>query len=169
MRLGSALFLLAAVLPGSAQAPRPIVSPEVHADRSVTFRLRAPNAEKVFLRLEGAKSLPMQKNDDGIWNATIGPVEPDYYGYSFIVDGVNLSDPSNSAIEHNLWRPLSEVHVPGPSLLPWEVKDVPHGTFIIISIDRALWVTTGISTCILHPVTIRARGSCTRFYTCCTV
>jgi enterochelin esterase-like enzyme len=127
MRLGSALFLLAAVLPGSAQAPRPIVSPEVHADRSVTFRLRAPNAEKVFLRLEGAKSLPMQKNDDGIWNATIEPVEPDYYGYSFIVDGVNLSDPSNSAIEHNLWRPLSEVHVPGPSPLPWEVNDVPHG------------------------------------------
>jgi len=119
---------VAAVLPGYAQAPRGIVSPEVHVDRRVTFRFRAPNAEKVFLRLEGAKSLPMQKNDDGIWNATIEPVEPDYYGYSFIVDGVNLSDPSNSAIEHNLWRPLSEVHVPGPSLLPWEVKDVPHGT-----------------------------------------
>ena len=98
MRLGSALFLVAAGLPGFGQAPRPIVSPEVHADRSVTFRFRAPNAEKVFLRLEGAKSLLMQKNDDGIWNVTIEPVEPDYYGYSFIVDGVNLSDPSTSAI-----------------------------------------------------------------------
>jgi enterochelin esterase family protein len=128
MRLGSALFLVAAGLPGFGQAPRPIVSPEVHADRSVTFRFRAPNAEKVFLRLEGAKSLLMQKNDDGIWNVTIEPVEPDYYGYSFIVDGVNLSDPSTSAIEHNLWRPLSEVHVRGPFSLPWEVSNVPHGT-----------------------------------------
>lgn len=128
MRLRFALFLMAVGLPGSAQEPRPIVSPEVHADRSVTFRFRAPNAEKVFLRLEGAKSLPMQKGDDGIWTFTIEPVEPDYYGYSFIVDGVSLSDPSNSAIEHNLWRPLSEVHVPGPSSLPWEVNNVPHGT-----------------------------------------
>ena len=128
MRLGSALFLVAAGLPGFGQAPRPIMSPEAHADHSVTFRFRAPNAEKVFLRLEGAKSLPMQKNDDGIWNVTIEPVEPDYYGYSFIVDGVNLSDPSTSAIEHNLWRPLSEVHVRGPFSLQWEVSNVPHGT-----------------------------------------
>jgi len=128
MRIRIALFVIAAGFPGAAQPLQRVVSPEVHADRRVTFRFRGPNAEKVLLRLEGAKSLPMQKNDDGIWNVTIEPVEPDYYGYSFIADGVNLSDPSNSAIERNLWRPLSEVHVPGPSLMPWEVSNVPRGT-----------------------------------------
>ena len=125
MKQTSLLFLTAA-LPLLAQ-PQPIQSPEVHADRSVTFRFRAPNAKEVSLNLEGAKSMPMQKDEQGVWTATSGPLEPDYYGYSFSVDGVGLHDPSNPEIKPNFLYVSSEVHVPGPSTLPWEVNDIPHG------------------------------------------
>ena len=123
----TSLLFLAAALPVLAQ-PQPIQSPEVHPDRSVTFRLRAPNAKEVSLSLEGAKSMPMQKDEQGVWSATSGPLEPDYYGYSFSVDGVGLHDPSNPEIKPNFLYVSSEVHVPGPASLPWELNDVPHGT-----------------------------------------
>jgi enterochelin esterase family protein len=106
------------------QTPPPVVSPEVHSDRRITFRLRAPNAKEVSLAFEGAKPLPMQKDLEGVWSVTTDPVEPDFYGYAFVTDGVSLIDPSNP----NLLNTESVVHVPGPVSLPWEINDIPHGT-----------------------------------------
>jgi len=122
-----ALFLITACISVLAQRPQPIVSPEVHPDHSVTFRFRAPNAKEVVLDMEGGKKMPMQKDEQGVWSVTTDPLEPDYYGYSFVADGVALLDPSNSEIVPNLLDPASEVHVPGPLSLPWEVNNVPHG------------------------------------------
>ena len=107
--------------------PAPVVSPEVHADNSVTFRLRAPNAVEVKLGLEGADLVPMQKDDQGMWSVTTLPLAPDYYGYEFAVDGVRMLDPSNYLLIPNLLTPANAVHVPGPLSLPWELNDVPHG------------------------------------------
>lgn len=107
-------------------APR-VVSPEVRPDNRVTFRLRAPNAKEVMLELEGAKPAPMQKDERGIWTVTTGPLQPDFYGYSFVVDGVDLLDPANPVRIPNFLYNSSEVHVPGPTSLPWERNDVPHG------------------------------------------
>ena len=104
-----------------------LVSPEVSADQHVTFRFRDPNAHDVLLALEGSKPVPMQKDAQGVWSITIGPLGPDFYGYSLIADGVPLVDPSNWMMKPNLLFKQSEVHVPGPSSLPWEVNDVPHG------------------------------------------
>jgi enterochelin esterase-like enzyme len=112
-------------LPWEARAQR---SPEVQSDLRVTFRFRAPNAHEVFLAREGAARLPMQKDEQGVWSVTTEPLEPDLYGYSFVVDGVGLMDPGNPLIKPNLLGPQSVVHVPGPSTLPWEVNSVPHGT-----------------------------------------
>ncbi|HEV2961609.1 MAG TPA: alpha/beta hydrolase-fold protein [Candidatus Angelobacter sp.] len=110
------------------QPPGPIVSPEVHPDSSVTFRFRDPNAKSVVLRLEGqSKSIAMEKDDQGVWSTTTSPLSPDYYGYSFVADGVGLIDPSNWLIKPNFLSPQSAVHVVGPASLPWEVNDVPHG------------------------------------------
>jgi enterochelin esterase-like enzyme len=112
-----------------AQAPPlPVQSPEVQADRRITFRVRAPNANEVALAREGAERLPMRKGDDGIWTVTTDSLEPDLYGYAFVIDGVSLIDPSNSVIKPNLLNLQSVVHVPGPPSLPWEINDVPHGT-----------------------------------------
>src|SRR5208282_143334 len=109
------------------QPPAPLVSPEVHSDGSVTFRFRAPNAVDVKLAREGAEPVPMHKDEQGIWTATTEPLTPDYYGYSFVADGVRLIDPANPLLKPNLLATQNAVYVPGPLSLPWEVNDVPHG------------------------------------------
>src|SRR5712692_5434722 len=126
-RIAFLLVLVAVAAWAQPQAPA-ILSPEVHPDSSVTFRFRAPNAKEVMLSLEGAKPVPMQKDDQGVWNVTTDPLTPDFYGYSFVADGVNLIDPSNSLLKPNLIHTESQVHVPGPASLSWEINDVPHGT-----------------------------------------
>ncbi|MGH9510985.1 MAG: esterase [Terriglobales bacterium] len=107
--------------------PAAVVSPEVGADNHVTFRFFAPNDHEVLLALEGSKPAPMQKDDQGIWSITLGPLDPDFYGYSFIADGVGMMDPSNWMMKPNFLYRASEVHVPGPSSLPWEMNNIPHG------------------------------------------
>jgi enterochelin esterase-like enzyme len=121
------LAVLAAAQAPPPQRPAPIVSPEVHADGSVTFRLRDPNAVEVKLGLEGAEPVPMKKGDRDEWSVTTAPLAPDYYGYEFIVDGVRMLDPSNHLLVPNFLTPGNAVHVPGPLSLPWELNDVPHG------------------------------------------
>jgi enterochelin esterase-like enzyme len=110
-----------------ASPPAQIVSPDVHADGSVTFRLRALNAKEVKLDREGTDPVEMQKDDQGVWTVSTAPLAPDYYGYSFSIDGERSLDASNSSLVPNLIFPGNYVHVPGPSSLPWEVNDVPHG------------------------------------------
>jgi enterochelin esterase-like enzyme len=126
------LFLLLACLlaavTGLAQTPPPLISPEVHADNRVTFRFRGPNNKEVAVSLEGApKPIPMQKDEQGVWSVTTEPLAPDYYGYAIVADGVSMFDPANYAIKPNFLNRASEVHVPGPTALPWESNDVPHG------------------------------------------
>lgn len=108
--------------------PAPIVSPEVYSDGRVTFRFRAPNAKEVAVSVEGAaKDLPMQQDAQGVWSVTSEALAPDFYGYSFVADGVHLIDPSNPLMKPNILNTTSQVHIPGPASLPWEVGDVPHG------------------------------------------
>ena len=114
--------------PAQSPAPTKIVSPEVHSDNSVTFRFSAPNAKEVLFGLQGAKKVPMAKDESGVWSLTTAPLEPDFYGYTFTADGTALIDPSNYLMKPNLLNTQSQVHVPGPGTLPWEVNDVPHGT-----------------------------------------
>jgi enterochelin esterase-like enzyme len=138
-------LVLAMLLPAvtvSAQAPAqtpaptvsksapasPIVSPEVHADRSVTFRFRAPNAREVAVSVEGSpKPLLMEKDDEGVWSVTSDPLAPDYYGYSFTADGVLALDPANYAYVPNFLYRANSLHIPGPPTLSWETNNVPHG------------------------------------------
>ncbi len=66
-----------------------MVSPEVHSDKTVTFRFRAPNASEVDLEIEGdARPQAMQKDEQGVWSLATSPLAPDYYSYSFLADGV---------------------------------------------------------------------------------
>ena len=108
--------LSAAAMRGQAPAPlatddtgaRPVVRasqiapPEIHSDRTITFHLHAPQAKEVILasKMVGAARLkPMVMGADGVWSATVGPVSPDIYGYSFRVDGVQTLDPLNPAVQ----------------------------------------------------------------------
>lgn len=119
---------LLSLLVATAVVSRAQSSPEVHADRTVTFRLRAPHAKEVVLRSDGLKDPRlMQQDDKGVWSVTIGPMEPDFYTASFTVDGVRALDPGNPLIKYNLFSTENRLHVPGPKDLPWEINDVPHG------------------------------------------
>ncbi len=106
-----------------------LVSPDVHPDRTITFALRAPQASMVVLQLGGAK--PMVKNADGIWSVTIGPVEPEIYTYTFVVDGVRILDPGNPNLKNGRTIDASVVEVPGTPPRFDEVQNVPHGALQI--------------------------------------
>jgi enterochelin esterase family protein len=120
-----ALLLLAAALAVEAQ---PVLSPEVHPDRRVTFRLRAPNAQKVELALETFPRREMQRGADGLWSVTTDPLAPDIYGYTFVVDGTSFVDPSNGMTKPNALSVSSAVLVPGDPPELWEQTAVAHGT-----------------------------------------
>jgi enterochelin esterase family protein len=114
----------------------------------VTFRLRAPNAKEVIVERQGVKAA-MEKDEQGLWTATIGPLEPDIYGYSFVVDGVTHFDPSNPATVPNYLYVASSLHVPGPPSLPWEAGPVPRGAIHhhfhhsgVVGDDRDFYVYT---------------------------
>jgi enterochelin esterase-like enzyme len=108
--------------------PAPVISPEVSSDNRVTFRLHAPNTKEVTVRIEGRKDpLAMQKDDQGVWSVATAALQPDFYSYIFVADGVREADPSNPAVIPNFLISESVVHVPGPPALPWEINDVPHG------------------------------------------
>ncbi|MCC7155939.1 MAG: esterase [Bryobacterales bacterium] len=122
------LVLLSAIAAVAlAQPPRPVrvVSPEVHPDHSVTFRYRAPAAQKVTVNREGGQPLEMRKDEGGVWSVTTPPLEPDMYGYTFNVDGVNVIDPVNPLMKPNLLNTSSMVAIPGNN--PWDAADVPRG------------------------------------------
>src|SRR6266853_801454 len=148
--LTSVAVALAFSICALAQAPPRIVSPEVQSDGRITFRLRAPNALKVEVSVEGeGPATPMQKDEQGVWSATVGPLQPDIYGYSLMADGVALIDPSNQLMKPNLLNTQSAVHVPGPGSLPWETNDIPHGEIHhhfyhskIVGDDRGFYVYT---------------------------
>jgi enterochelin esterase family protein len=119
------LFATSAIAQPPTTTPPPR-SPEVASDRRVTFRLRAPNAREVSVLLEGAPRVAMTKDADGVWSVTTDPLEPDFYGYTFIVDNARVSDTVNGSLKTNLQNPASLLHVPGAGLA-WEFADVPHG------------------------------------------
>jgi enterochelin esterase-like enzyme/dienelactone hydrolase len=129
--LGFGCWALSANVLAQQGPPRPAPSPEVHADRTVTFRLRAPAASEVELSGQFLRgNQPMEKNDDGMWIANVGPVEPNLYPYNFVVDGVSVADPQNQDLFPNEGFKASLVDVPGAEPAIHAVREVPHGQVI---------------------------------------
>ena len=113
---------------GGAQAPQ-VTSPEVSADRRVSFRIYAPQAREIRLSASDIPGLGqntrLTKADTGVWELTTPPLESGAYRYNFNVDGVATIDPRNATISesnNNVW---SLVYVPGSDL--FDSKAVPHG------------------------------------------
>jgi enterochelin esterase-like enzyme len=120
---------------GAAPAAGPVVvSPEVSADRRVTFRVLAPEARKVELRspgdfpgIGGRGVAPPQlaKNGEGVWEGTFGPVPAGAYRYVFTVDGVTVVDARNPMTSQTNTTVYSLAVVPGSDV--FDTKNVPHG------------------------------------------
>ena len=129
LSLAFALLLVAAPLFAQqrAQGPR---SPEVLPDNRVTFRLSAPAATTVALNGEWAAGQPaaMTKDEQGIWSVTVGPLKPELYAYTFVVNGVPALDGRVARFHRDGSRFENILIIPGPGGDLYEVNDVPHGT-----------------------------------------
>jgi enterochelin esterase family protein len=128
-------LILLAALPLAAQAPAPdgTVSPEVHPDRTVTFRVKAPKAAEVTLYgdwMPVGKPVPMSKDKDGLWSITTEPLEANGHLYWFNLDGLAVADPINPVIKLRQRTSASLVEVPAATPSAWDLRDVPHGTLV---------------------------------------
>jgi enterochelin esterase-like enzyme len=119
----------AAQEPGARRGEPALVSPEVAADHRVTFRLKAPEAKAVTVSGDFGSDREMGRGTDGIWTATVGPLDPEMYVYFFVVDGVRLTDPSNPQVKigYVTSTTTSLFTVPGDAPAFYDVQDVPHG------------------------------------------
>jgi enterochelin esterase family protein len=121
-----------------------VTSPEVLPDHRVTFRILAPDATTVTLRggdipqlAGGGRGAPpnpasiLTKGENGVWETTVGPIDPGAYRYTFAVNGVAVIDPRNPSISESNTNVWSMVVIPGSDLM--DTKDVPHGAVAAVT------------------------------------
>lgn len=120
-----------------------IVSPQINEDNTVTFRLAAPNAKEVKVT---GDFLPTQKintpfgefdgpgtadlvQKDGVWEwTTPAALAPELYSYTFLVDGLKITDPSNVHQIRDVASVTNVFLIDGGRASYYKIKDVPHGT-----------------------------------------
>ena len=99
--------------------------PCVHPDGRATFRLVAPDAHKVQVRV--GQAFDMVKGTDGAWTATTTPLAVGFHYYTLVVDGVTLADPASRTFFGSGWE-NSGIEVPEAADVDYYLpKDVPHG------------------------------------------
>jgi enterochelin esterase family protein len=95
---------------------QPVISPEIKGSE-ITFRVSAPYADAVKLSGSWAagpgSAIDMKKNEAGLWSVTIPTPTPELYTYSFMVDGLSTTDPTNVLMQRDGTRYLSVLLVPG--------------------------------------------------------
>ena len=116
--------------PAVVPAAAPARSPEVHADRRVTFRLAAPTAKEVSLSFDegSVQTHPMTRDSAGLWSVTIGPVAPELYVYNFVVDGLRVLDLANTHLKSGTALASNVVEVGGTPRRFDEMQDGPRGS-----------------------------------------
>ena len=120
---------------GRGQAAPAFVSPEISADRRITFRILAPQAQQVRMTASDIPNMgeaaTLKKGEGGVWTTTVGPVEPGAYRYNFKGDGVATIDPRSPATSESNANVWSVVYVPGSDFM--DTKNVPHGAVSSLS------------------------------------
>jgi enterochelin esterase-like enzyme len=128
---GAALFGNGMAQERPQPSPAPVVnSPEVLPGGRVVFRLLAPKAETVGLQATDIPGLPrggpqFVKDERGVWEATVGPIEPGAYRYRFLVNGVEAIDPRNPSVSESNANSWSLFFVPGAEFM--DTGKTPHG------------------------------------------
>src|SRR4051812_39371856 len=70
--------------------------PRITPDLRATFRIKAPDAQKVEFAFFGtSKRYPAVKGDGGWWTATTDPLVPGFHYYRVFIDGAEVSDPAS--------------------------------------------------------------------------
>lgn len=138
----------------NVRRPAPVKSAEILPDNRVVFRLFSKDAAKVTVTGEWQQgfngSQELIRNDSGLFSITVGPLNPELYGYNFVVDGVSLLDPNNVQVRRDGSRYQNFIIVPGAeSDLYFQKNGVPHGTVSkvwynspVLGMDRRVYVYT---------------------------
>ena len=129
-----------------------LLSPEIHENKTVTFRIKAPKAVKVqvlgdFLS-KGVADLV--ENKEGVWEYTTPePLAPELYSYAFVVDGLKVNDPNNVYMIRDVATVNNIFIVGGERADLYMVNKVPHGSVSKVwyhspslGIDRRMTVYT---------------------------
>ncbi|MBO5862138.1 MAG: esterase [Bacteroidales bacterium] len=140
---GAALFAQQALVPGTG-----IVSPEINADNTVTFRYYNPKAitvevsgdflptERITFTMDGrersidAPQRAALTEQNGLWTYTSAPLEGELYSYTLYVDGQKMMDPSNIYQNRDIatWTNIFTISTEeGDKGWYYQVNDVPHG------------------------------------------
>ena len=101
-------------------APYPCVYP----DNRVMFRVVAPDAQKVRVRL--GQGIDMTKAPDGMWYATSSPQVVGFHYYTLSIDGAVVADPATRTFFGSGYY-NSAIEVPEPDADYYTLKDVPRG------------------------------------------
>lgn len=112
-----------------------IKSPEIKTNKSVTFRIAAPEATKVEIE---AKFVPggvngqdgkvvMTRDNQGVWSYTSPVLQPELHTYCFYVDGVRITDPNNAYMIRDISTFMSYFIIDGELSANYIVCNVPHG------------------------------------------
>ena len=120
--------------PASGGRPSPlnfpgIQYPRIETDNRVTFRLNAPNAQKVQVSIVSVAH-DLAKGDDGAWTYTSEPQAPGYHNYWMIVDGAVVLDPGTQAFI-GYSHMCNGFEIPDPDGDFYALKDVPHGNVLL--------------------------------------
>lgn len=105
-----------------------LISPEINSDNSVTFRLHAPKASKVIVQGDFKPySLEMKETNNGVWEATTESLPSELYCYSFIVNGLKITDPNNVYQIRDI-ATINNIFIVGNGIGDdYMVQNVPHG------------------------------------------
>ncbi len=108
-----------------------IVSPEIKADHTVTFRIQAPNAKEVKLSgdcMPSGQSQRMKQTESGLWTYTTPALPSELYSYNVLIDGFKTTDPNNVYQIRDVANVFNVFIVGGGKADGYLVKQVPHGT-----------------------------------------
>ena len=120
-----------------------IISPEINPDNTVTFRFFAPNADTVKVTGDFLPTVKMKmqwgtfdapgnafltKDEKGVWSFTSEVLPSELYNYSFIVDGLNSTDPNNPFLVRDVASVMNIFIIGGGQADIYKVNDIPHGT-----------------------------------------
>jgi len=99
--------------------------PCVYPDNRAMFRVVAPDAQKVTVRI--GRGFDMTRGPDGVWAVTTTPLVVGFHYYSLQIDGATVADPSTMTFFGSGWQ-NSGIEIPEPADGDYyRAKNVPHG------------------------------------------